>query len=283
MATPSLYSQSTAPISNEGRAAYLAFQSVIKLTAVRRQQVEDSDIDQQTFLETLYSLREESSIDQWKFLQARNPEAIANFGTDFEDATYLFATYEAVNRRNYFKLPQLKMPITLLRSVNVPSSGKSNPSDQFRGLEVELYLAIGAQVTLTTNINTAVGLTNGAKGTVVDIVYSKQRNIDLPGFIIFRWPDYTGPQIFSTTMNNGVSTHNCIPIPAISIRSDDTRAVLIQFPLRLAYAMTVWKSQGETLGKTVVDIGVKETDELTFVALSRVRHISDLAVLPFDY
>ncbi len=84
-------------------------------------------------------------------------------------------------------------------------------------------------------------------------------------------------------MNNGISTHNCIPILAISIRSDDTRADRIQFPLRLAYAMTVWKSQGETLGKTVLDIGPKETAGLTFVTLSRVRHISDLAVLPFDY
>ncbi|XP_046642682.1 uncharacterized protein LOC124327729 [Daphnia pulicaria] len=99
VAAPSLYSQSTAPFANEGRAAYLAFQSVIKLTEVRRQQVEDGDIDQQTFLDTLNSLREGNcSIDQWKFLQARNPEAIANFGTDFEDATYLFATN--VNEQN---------------------------------------------------------------------------------------------------------------------------------------------------------------------------------------
>ncbi len=284
VAAPSLYSQSTAPFANEGRAAYLVLKSVIKLIEVQRQQVEDGDIDQQTFPETLNSLREGNcSIDQWQFLQARNPEAIANFGTDFEDATYLFATNEAVNRRNYFKLPQLQMPITLLRSVNMPSRDKSKPSDQFRGLEVQLYLAIGAQLTLTSNINTAVGLTNGVKGTVVDIVYSKQPNVDMHDFIIVRWPDYTCPQFFSTTMNNAISTHNCIPIPAISIRFDDTRDVRIQFPLRLAYAMTVWKSQGETLGKTEVDIGPKETTGLTFVALSRVRHISDLAVLPFDY
>ncbi|EFX67728.1 hypothetical protein DAPPUDRAFT_261090 [Daphnia pulex] len=77
VAAPSLYFKSTAPFVNEGRAAYLAFQSVIKLTEVRRQQVEDGDIDQQTFLETLNSLREGNcSIDQWQFLQARNPEAI---------------------------------------------------------------------------------------------------------------------------------------------------------------------------------------------------------------
>jgi hypothetical protein len=58
MAAPSLYSQSTASFSNEGRAAYMAFQSVIKLTEVRRQEVQDGDIVQQTFVETLNSLRE---------------------------------------------------------------------------------------------------------------------------------------------------------------------------------------------------------------------------------
>ena len=174
------------------------------------------------------------------------------------------------------------MPITVLRSVNVPSSGKSKTSDQFRGIEAELYLAVGAQVTLTSNNNTAVGLTNGAKGTVVDIIYSKQPNVDLPDFVMVRWPEYTGPQFFSGAMNTE-GTHNCIPIPAISVQSDDMRATRTQFPLRLAYATTVWKSQGDTLGKTVVDIGARETAGLTCVALSRVRHVSDLAIIPFDY
>ena len=103
------------------------------------------------------------------------------------------------------------MPITVLRSVNVPSSGKSKTSDHFRGIEVELYLDVGAQVTLTSNNNTAVGLTNGAKGTVVDIIYSKQPNVDLPDFVMVRWPEYTGPQFFSGAMNTE-GTHNSIPL-----------------------------------------------------------------------
>ena len=59
-------------------------------------------------------------------------------------------------------------------------------------------------MTLTSNINTAACLTNGANGTVVDTVYSKQPNVDLPDFIVVRWPDYTGPQFFSSTMDNGM-------------------------------------------------------------------------------
>jgi hypothetical protein len=69
------------------------------LTEVQRQEVENGDIDQQTFLETLNSLREGTlfSVDQWQFLQVRNPEAIAKFSTDFADTTYLFTTNDAVN------------------------------------------------------------------------------------------------------------------------------------------------------------------------------------------
>ena len=74
VASPSLYSQTTVPYANEGRAAYLAFQSVIKLTEVRRQVVAEGDTDQQTFLETLNSLPDGNcSVEQWRFLQTRNP------------------------------------------------------------------------------------------------------------------------------------------------------------------------------------------------------------------
>jgi hypothetical protein len=80
------------------------------------------------------------------------------------------------------------------------------------------------------------------KADVTNNTCSQTANVDLPYFVIVRWPGYTNPQFFSITMNNGISTHNCIPIPAISIWSDDTTAVRIQFPFRLAYAITVWKS-----------------------------------------
>ena len=52
--------------------------------------------------------------------------------------------------------------------------------------------------------------------------------------------------------------------------------------MRLAYAMTIHKSQGETLERTVVDIGKRElASGLSFVALSRVRHITQLAAVDF--
>lgn len=47
--------------------------------------------------------------------------------------------------------------------------------------------------------------------------------------------------------------------------------------------MTIWKCQGDTLDKTVADIGNREVAGLTFVAFSRVRHISHLAIMPYDF
>ena len=48
--------------------------------------------------------------------------------------------------------------------------------------------------------------------------------------------------------------------------------------------MTIHKSQGQTLVRLVCDLGSKEmTTGLTFVALSRVKHVKDLTVEEFPF
>lgn len=50
-----------------------------------------------------------------------------------------------------------------------------------------------------------------------------------------------------------------------------------QFPLTLAYALTIHKSQGLTLENAVIKIGRKENSAgLTYVAMSRVKEIGNL-------
>jgi ATP-dependent exoDNAse (exonuclease V) alpha subunit len=59
----------------------------------------------------------------------------------------------------------------------------------------------------------------------------------------------------------------------------------MQFPLRLAYGITVHKSQGLTLSKAVLNLATKEHAlGLSYVAVSRVKTLQGLLFeCPFDY
>lgn len=68
------------------------------------------------------------------------------------------------------------------------------------------------------------------------------------------------------------------------LETQNSKIERIQYPLKLAYAVTIHKSQGLTLPKAVIDLGNKETcNGLSFVALSRVKRLQNLYLIPFDY
>ena len=59
---------------------------------------------------------------------------------------------------------------------------------------------------------------------------------------------------------------------------DDMVCKHVQFPIVLAWAITIHKCQSMTLSKVVIDIGKKEMqNSLTFVVISHVRYKEDLA------
>ena len=102
---------------------------------------------------------------------------------------------------------------------------------------------------------------------------------DLPSVVIVAVPAYTGPTAWR--LDDGTPPVPIIPVTITwetSARIERSRS---QYPLQLAYAVTVHKSQGMTLPRAVIDLGKKEFfSGLTLVAISRVKSLRGLAFRP---
>ncbi len=122
-----------------------------------------------------------------------------------------------------------------------------------------LELCEGCQVMLVYNMAMEKGLVNGSRGVVVGF-----RPDGIP-IVQFLHGDPVGIE----------------PIEWVS--NDSAALKRIQIPLRVAYAVTIHKSQGATLDCALVDIG-SSTFECgqAYVALSRVRDLESLYVWNFQ-
>lgn len=113
----------------------------------------------------------------------------------------------------------------------------------------ELILKPGARVMLVKNISVRRGLANGSLGTV---------QVCRPGKVLVNFdgqPAVEEISRFQFEMQKG----------------DEVVATRSQYPLRLAYAITIHKSQGMTLDKVEADLSECFADGQSYVALSRAK------------
>jgi len=189
--------------------------------------------------------------------------------------------------------------------------GERPKADEFRNIRKALHLRIGARVILIANaiwgVNTVpLGLMNGARGVVVAILYAAAnaerldgcqlastgypssdggrfpRGLDrcpLPEFVVIHFPDYKGPCLLP-----GLPA-TWVPVPCAEVRGQ-TRKKLCRcgLPLRLAWALTIHKSQGITAHEgTVISFAGSRMPRavaklgLAFVAWTRVTKWSKIA------
>ena len=270
----------TSILSNLGAAAYLSFTESVTLQQVMRQ----ADTDEQTaaFKNALANIRAgQAEPADHDLLASRAWERLTSVEQQpFSDSVILATTTSSVNTTNLSALLQSGKPVLLCPARHTGgAAAKAAKEELAEGLQMELKLIRGAKVMITRNLWTDQGLTNGSMGEVVDFGFSANDNpgSDLPSVIMVACPSYRGPTEWHTAI--GIPIVPITPVTATWEAATGTCS-RTQFPLRLAYAITVHKSQGMTLPKARIDLGEKDFSVgLTFVALSRVKRLDDLALI----
>ncbi len=119
----------------------------------------------------------------------------------------------------------------------------------------KIDVCIGAQVVLTWNVSQDDGLINGSRGVIIDF-------------------DFTGPVVRFVNGQERI-------IENIKIVDQDDPALTISFmPIKLAYALTIHKSQGMTLDSVILDLGdsIFEYGQ-AYTAISRVRNLESIKII----
>ena len=275
MDLPLYTTDSRSELSDQGRAAYQTFQQAVVLDQVMRKAGQDPE--QVQFRDILLRLRDAKvTVADWNHLMTRTPTRVQDV-SPFATALHLIPTVEAVVEYNVAQLQASGQPIATIKAVHTGPNAAKAPADDAGGLEAVICLAMSARVMLTSNLWVDVGLVNGAMGAVQAICYRTGGPPDLPIAVMVRFDSYSGP-----TFSDGT-----VPITPLCRcwSSSGGQCSRLQLPLKLAWAVTIHKSQGLTLEKVVIDVGKREfSTGLTFVACSRVRQLQDLLFSPpFPY
>lgn len=253
-------------LSEFGRILFVDFEASIFLENSMRQKGKD----QKVFRELLDRLSAgESTKADYNLLFNRRFSCFSKQEMEeFKHAIRLYHKNEDVNLYNITRLKCLNKPCCKITSLN----DFSNPEEYEieYGLPFELILAEGCIVMLRHNLWIEQGLVNGSLGIVEKILFNKnesQRN-HLPKIILVKFLNYEGPTV-----------DGCVPIKMVtkSWYKNGKIYTRTQFPLTLAFAITIHKSQGLTLEKVIMKI--PETEKplgITYVGMSRVKKLTDL-------
>ena len=217
-----------------------------------------------------------------------------------KDAVHLFARNFYVKKHNdniLSQLPGEKFVIPChdnVVSANIPAKEcqwliNSLPDDYSKTgqLMKSLTVVVGMIVVHTANVDVEDGLTNGATGVVKQIDF-RMEGTNRPSII---WVLFDDPRVGRSTREKYRKLYNS------SIHTDWTpvfdvqRTFIvnyktyqrIQFPLTPASGKSVWKAEGATVDRVVVDLSQEKTirkiPHIHYVALSRVKRLKDLYIL----
>jgi ATP-dependent DNA helicase PIF1 len=232
---------------------------VLELEKIYRQS--DSD-----FIKLLNRVRNNTiNYQELDFLNQRcNPEYVNAENDDF--VITLTTTNAAADKKNLKELEKLDSAHqTFYGEIDGEFSNRSLPTQK------ELELKVGAQVMLLNN-DSAGRWVNGSIGKITKIAFD----------------DFELDDVLTVKLDNGKNVK--ITKHSWNIHkyffNDETQKIdteiagsFNQFPLRLAWAVTIHKSQGKTFEKVIIDIGFGAfAHGQVYVALSRCTSLEGIAL-----
>ena len=218
---------------------------------------------------------------------------------DLEGAMFISCTNSEVNKFNTMSLHASKEKVESIEAINFHSTIKNyKPNVNSRGnigteknetpFRQTLEIKVGARVMLTYNIDVQDCLTNGTRGEVKAFVKTKTGFVEK---IVIKFDEEIQGEKRRKTYNITQKYHpECVLIDRVLYQyslgrkkgSVGNTAKVLQFPLRLCYATTSHKFQGQTVckpNKIVVDLRTVFVAAMAYVILSRVQEIAQLFIL----
>jgi energy-coupling factor transporter ATP-binding protein EcfA2 len=173
-----------------------------------------------------------------------------------DGAITLATTNSTVTRINASELAKLPgRALTARAEVSGEFGGRSYPADE------SLELKVGAQVMFLRN-DSDQRWVNGSIGTVTKIDSTVWVEVDGETHQV-------QPAVWEKYRYSYSATTKAL--------KKDIVAEFTQFPLRLAWAVTIHKSQGKTYDRAIVDLGQRSfAPGQTYVALSRISELDGL-------
>ncbi len=190
------------------------------------------------------------------------------FPTDGIKPVKLFCKNVDVSRFNHDELRKIKSDSKFYHAMDTGSDQWVQFFDKNCPAPTDLELRIGAQVILLVNLDVAAGLVNGSVGTVTNF-YDNCVDVTFA----------SGPQIievhkWEVKQNEYDALTGKMKKVVLASRT--------QLPLKLAWALTIHKSQGSTLDRAEIDVSEAFAAGQVYVALSRVRNLSSLKIRSFS-
>jgi len=165
---------------------------------------------------------------------------------------------DKINTQEYNKLIESGAKMIKYTAVlPTKAKDKEKATKWINSLELpeSVEICVGAQVVLLVNLDQDNGLVNGTRGVVIDVL---------------------SKSVLIKRVNNTICE---IPLYKTTNSEDDSLSVSYM-PLKLAYALTIHRSQGMTLDAVEIDIGTNIfAAGQAYTALSRAQNLKSVRIV----